>query len=100
MAGWGDEKNGCFELRLEGSRLLFRVIASSGHDWEHVSVSTTERCPRWNEMEQIKRLFFEPYETVMQLHPPESAYVNIHPNCLHLWRPVKQEIPMPPLWMV
>jgi len=100
ILGWGDEKNGCFKIRLQGSRLEFVVIASTGHGWEHVSVSTAERCPRWKEMEQIKQLFFEPHEAVMQLHPPENAYVNIHPYCLHLWRPIDQEIPMPPLWMV
>jgi len=32
----------------------------------------------------------------MQLHPPRSKWINNHPYCLHLWRPTKQEIPLPP----
>lgn len=35
-----------------------------------------------------------------QLHPAKSEYVNIHPYCLHLWRPLEREIPMPPVEFV
>ena len=45
----------------------------------------------------IKDMFFDHEETVMQLHPPVSEYVNIHPYCLHLWRPNNGRIiPRPP----
>jgi hypothetical protein len=37
---------------------------------------------------------------VIQYHPPESEYVNNHPNCLHLWRPTGCALPMPPSIMV
>lgn len=47
-----------------------------------------------------KDLFWEPHETVMQLHPPESEWISNHPYCLHLWRHVSREIPMPPSIMV
>lgn len=100
VAGRGDDKNGAFIINLPNSRLSFNVIASSGMGWEHVSVSTTERIPKWNEMHQIKELFFEDEEAVMQLHPPKSNYVNNHPNCLHLWRPINKEIPLPNVIMV
>lgn len=78
-----------------------RVIASSGDAelgilWEHVSVSTVGRCPNWPEMDLIKRLFWDDEETVMQLHPPRSQWINQHPFCLHLWKPIGQEIPLPP----
>jgi hypothetical protein len=77
------------------------VIASPGNadpdiTWEHVSVSTRKRCPNWKEMCFIKGLFFDPEETVMQLHPPQSKWINVHPFCLHLWRPLHTEIPLPP----
>ncbi len=78
------------------------VIASDGLDpdievpWEHVSVSLPNRCPNWPEMCFIKDLFFAPEEVVMQLHPAKSEYVNNHDYCLHLWRPLKAEIPLPP----
>lgn len=77
-----------------------RVIASDGLDWEHVSVSLPTRCPTWEEMCRIKGLFWDSDDAVMQLHPPEEDYVNNHPYCLHLWRPVCGDIPRPPAFMV
>ena len=79
-----------------------KIIASDGAEtgWDHVSVSIRNRPPNWQEMSFVKGLFFEPEECVMQLHPPESMYVNNHPHCLHLWRPTRQEIPLPPAIMV
>ncbi|MRN51970.1 DUF7694 domain-containing protein [Paenibacillus monticola] len=100
LAGWGDERNGAFVIKLPGTRLTFQVIASTGAGWDHVSVSTAERCPRWDEMQQIKELFFEDSESVMQLHPAKSNYINQHPYCLHLWRPHHVRIPLPDKMMV
>lgn len=77
--------------------------------WEHVSVHVQrrndrgkwiERTPTWAEMHQLKRRLWHDHETVMQLHPPETGYVNTHPHCLHLWRPLDREIPTPPQYMV
>ncbi len=78
-------------------------IIGSGADetgWEHVSVSTPRRSPNWQEMSFVKDLFWEPEECVMQLHPPRSEYVNNHAHCLHMWRPTKAEIPLPPSILV
>jgi hypothetical protein len=77
-----------------------RVIASADEGWDHVSVSRANRCPNWQEMEHVKRLFFKDDETAMQLHVPPSDHISVHPNCLHLWRCQSQPIPMPPKWMV
>lgn len=76
--------------------------AVPGGGWEHVSVTKNngKRCPTWDEMCAIKAMFFEPDEVVMQLRPSEKDYVNIHPYCLHLWRPVGQDIPLPPVEFV
>lgn len=65
--------------------------------WEHVSVSlNVPRCPTWEEMCQIKRMFWDEDELVIQMHPAASDYVNQHPHCLHLWRPVSEPMPAPP----
>lgn len=64
----------------------FTCIASDGEGWEHVSVSRPDRCPTWEEMSRIKSKFWDPEDAVIQIHPPESTYVNNHPYCLHLWR--------------
>ena len=77
-----------------------RMIVSSDMGWEHVSVSTETRTPTWKEMCAVKDLFWGPDEVVIQFHPPQSAYVNYHPHCLHMWKPVGVTLPLPPEWMV
>lgn len=67
-----------------------------GVAWEHVSVSTKSRCPTWDEMAAVKKLFWRDDEMVIQLHLPLAEHVNIHPYCLHLWRPIGVEILKPP----
>lgn len=77
------------------------IIASPGDanesiPWEHVSVSCQKRTPNWTEMCFVKDLFWHSEDTVMQLHPPKSQWINNHPFCLHLWRPLRDNIPLPP----
>jgi hypothetical protein len=79
---------------------MMKIVAAAGLGWEHVSVSRRNRCPNWAEMSHVKDLFFNADETAMQLHVPASEHVNDHPYCLHLWRPIGQDIPMPPSMMV
>jgi hypothetical protein len=98
--GIGDETCGVFEVPSTIDRSPLLVIASAGEGWEHVSVSRKNRCPNWPEMEQIKRLFFRDEEVCMQLHVAVPNHISVHPNCLHIWRPTDQAIPLPPHWMV
>ena len=86
--------NGAFEVKLRHNQTVF-VIAGDGLGWEHVSVSRKDRCPTWDEMCQIKAMFWDDEDCVIQYHPPKSEYVNNHPNCLHLWRPVGIELTRP-----
>ncbi len=92
--------NGAFWIPGRPGRPPFQVIASDGDGWEHVSVSLPDRIPTWDEMCTVKAMFWSDGDCVMQLHPPRSEWVNNHSRCLHLWRPVDQEIPAPPGWMV
>lgn len=93
-------------FHLMGPKAAELVIVSSGVDrefgWEHVSVSVSarRRTPNWDEMCFVKDLFWRPDECVVQFHPPRSEYVNCHPFCLHLWKPIGVEIPMPPSILV
>lgn len=106
---WGSDDdaglNGVFHVDGPCGALL-RIIVSDGtiltdkYPWEHVSVSTQRRLPNWQEMCFVKDLFWDEEEAVMQLHPPKSEYVNYAPHCLHLWRPLREKIPMPPTIMV
>jgi hypothetical protein len=92
--------HGAFRIKgPKGDEL--RILASPGSEeedvlWEHVSVSLKNRCPRWDEMCFVKDLFWDAEETVMQLHPPKSMWINNHPFCLHLFRPLNETIPLPP----
>ena len=56
--------------------------------------------PSWDDMCKIKDIFFKEEECVVQYHPPKSQYVNNAENCLHLWRPIEESMPMPPSVMV
>jgi hypothetical protein len=91
---------------ITANSLMLKVMASDGnykevglgpeYAWEHVSVSTNIRCPTWQEMDFVKDQFWLPEETVIQLHVPKHRHVNVHPYCLHLWRPLFAAIPLPP----
>ena len=99
--GWnGDDTCGAFCLPSPIDGQPLNIIASSSDGWDHVSVSRSNRCPNWPEMDFIRRRFFHDEETVMQLHPPVSEHINVHPYCLHLWRPQHGVIPRPPSLMV
>jgi hypothetical protein len=78
--------NGAFKITSFRLNSPLNVIASDGYGWEHVSVSLSHRCPKWEEMCLIKDIFWDDDDFVVQIHPPKDDYVNNHPYCLHLWR--------------
>jgi hypothetical protein len=88
----GDRHNGCFTFPARS----MVVVCSNGEGWEHVSVSVKDRTPTWEEMEWVKRNVWGDRDTVMQLHVPPVDHKNFHPHCLHMWRPLVEQIPRPP----
>ncbi len=91
--------NGAFALRLFGikGQPIAVCIASDGGGWDHVSVQvSTGGTPSWEIMSLIKDVFWSKDDCVVQFHPPEAEYVNIHPDVLHLWRPQGYAIQTPP----
>lgn len=72
--------------------------------WEHVSVraarKSSSRVPTWREMAHIKSLCWDAEDVVVEFHPARSSYVNRHPHVLHLWRPIYERIPVPPIGLV
>jgi hypothetical protein len=92
--------NGMFVFESKDRKQVLRTIAGDGMGWEHVSVSLPTRCPTWEEMCQVKAKFWDKEDYVIQYHPAESEYVNCHPYCLHLWRPVSGGLRIPPKIMV
>ena len=91
---YANDNEGMYLIPCDGVTLA--VIVSEGGGWDHVSVSLPKRCPTWDEMDYVRRLFFRDDETVMQLHVPMTGHVNMHRFCLHLWRPQQDTIPRPP----
>lgn len=87
--------NGMFIVPYAG--LTLNCMASDGQGWEHVSVTINEskKPPVWEVMDHVKNLFWDSEDCVLQYHPPKSVYVNTHPNCLHLWKPIGIDIPIP-----
>lgn len=93
-----DGNNGYFIVRLaEFPGIEFGCLASDGGGWEHVSVTLNRnRCPTWDEMCAVKAMFWDPEDTVIQYHPAKLAYRDVHPYCLHVWRPIGVRLPVPP----
>ena len=74
------------------------LIASWYGGWEHVSIAPYDKkiTPSWNDMCKLKNMFWSEDEAVVQIHPRKQDYVNAAKNCLHLWKPIEQELPLPP----
>jgi len=92
--------NGAFTW-INKNGVKFKAIASDGGGWEHVSVQMIpqagrkQRIPTWTEMCIAKDLFWDHEDCVVQFHPPETEYVNVHNHVLHLWRKIGYEMPLP-----
>lgn len=97
----GKDGGSCYANLISSKRTTdCCIVFSWGGGWDHVSASFPSRTPTWAEMAEIKRMFFREDEWCVEYHPAESEYVNMHPHCLHIWRPQKVDIPTPPAWMV
>lgn len=91
------------EARADGVKYQRRdglsVIISGGSEqdgrrWLHVSCATPTRLPSWAQVTQVKEMFIGAEKKAIQVLPPKSEYVNIHPYCLHLWHCVDGD-PLP-----
>src|SRR5215831_14844233 len=91
---------GMFCLVING--LKVKMLAGDGRGWQHVSVSIhgSSLPPSWSIMCQVKDLFWETEDWVIQFHPAHSEYVNNHPGVLHLWKPTQADFPKPDRLMV
>ena len=83
----------------KGSQKGMTVIWSFGCGWEHISIDGKHRMPTWDEMCELKDMFFDEDECCVQYHPPKSEYVNNVNYCLHIWKPIEKysgKLPIPP----
>jgi len=56
-----------------------------GRRWMHLSVSRRNRLPSWEDLKLVKKVLAGPERQAIQVIPRDKEYVNIHPNCLHLF---------------
>lgn len=68
-----------------GLRVLIDCAEKSdGKMWLHVSYSRKDWVPNHADTCRVKAAFIG-NRYAYAVFPPSEKYVNIHPNCLHLW---------------
>lgn len=60
--------------------------------WLHCSTARRDRLPKWRELVDVRDWFLGRDTTAYQVIPSRAEYINIHPNCLHLWVPVGRRL--------
>ena len=82
-----DPRQFVFDGMINLAGIHFGIIAGSDENgWEHVSVWNPARCPTWEEMCEIKDVFWNGDEECIQIHPRKKEYINLLDTCLHIWR--------------
>jgi hypothetical protein len=94
--GW----NGHFLCPIDGE--LWYVRLSDGWGWRHLSISNAQRkvLPSWQIMCRAKDAFWDDEIYVVQYHPAKGDHINDCGWCLHLWEPLEETLPRPPLILV
>ena len=90
--------NGAFSIPNPLGKRDLHAIAADQYAWDHVSVSTSNRHPTWEEMSYIKGIFWDNEDAVVEIH--HSDVDQNQQFTLHLWRPQNAEIPIPKKEMV
>lgn len=85
---WYRHEEPFLAYRKIGDKVTVIVSGSTeadGRRWLHVSVSRPSRLPSWEDLREVKDTFIGRDRKAIQVLPPASEYVNIHPHVLHLW---------------
>ena len=67
------------------SVIITAAVEQYKNSWLHVSVAHRDRLPSYDELKQVKAIFMGRDKYAIQVFPPDSKHINIHPYCLHLW---------------
>jgi len=100
IGGEPNSDSGQFVVEDGPLKTALMVQASTSGGWDHVSVSCANRCPIWEEMEHVRKIFFKDDEWCLQYGVPGQANISYHAYTLHWWRPQCEMVPRPPAWMV
>jgi len=105
-----DGNNGFFAIPFkrkmgkQGSmNYLMMCIVNDKHGWDRVSVYVIDkngnvipRTPLFEEMEAVKKYFWDDDDCVVQFHDVNHAKQQ-NPYLLHMWRPQKAIMMKPPI---
>lgn len=86
---WGDG----YCLREPGGLRVIVDLATKldGHLWLHLSASRKKYLPSWGDLKRVKQDFIGSKRAAIMVFPMLDDFVNIHPNCHHLWHCVDGE---------
>jgi len=62
-----------------------RIIVTRDNGLWHLSISTPDASPSYNEIKEARYRFLPNEVTMAQIFPPKEEFVNLHPYCHHLW---------------
>lgn len=62
------------------------IIVGNSPAGFHMSISAKKRYPTWDEISHARYKLLPGDITMAMLLPPESEYVNLSENCLHIWQ--------------
>lgn len=72
------------------------VMVSEEMGWEKVSVTLKNRFPNMIEIKQVKGLFWDDSDIVIQFFCERDHLVDGHPYSIHLWRQKESRLDTPP----
>jgi len=62
-----------------------QILLSVDHGRRHMSISTADRIPTWDEIKHAREQFLPLGKHFVLALPPSQHYVNRHPYTMHLW---------------
>lgn len=63
----------------------FILVGRSKSAGWHISISHPTRYPTWDEIKHARYKLLPPGLTMAMYLPPEEQFVDLHPNCFHLF---------------
>lgn len=98
-AGWQIAQEGADGTSyINKSQGIFAILSVSveqdGKTWLHLSVSRSSRLPSYDDLLWCKSIFIGDKRKAVQVFPPKSEHINIHPYVLHLWACLAED-PLP-----
>lgn len=78
-------QEGVYYWRFNGTQFAVIITKDDGVNW-HMSISHPNRYPTYEELKEARYKFCPDEVEMAQIFPPKSEFVNVHPNCFHLWQ--------------